>query len=619
MEFTNDGTSVYHEIQALYSRSSSGQLFHIAGPLSSFVSSSWAQISKSISSSYPDDVVMTLPVPADHTFPSADSSSYSIRELYRPADNCVTGVLLKIANKSPINPLFRDWYVRLVLSTTRLSATAIASQVSDHEAHQYAESITTLFEQHLRNIAADDRWPSGGREFFLNKVLFYTQRMVPVEMALPAFPCKSSNTLKVAGVSPDKGEELGIRCLADFTALVKGVYPPGAKCWVVSDGHVFSDCIGVDDGVVDTYSRELIEMTSAIVEGDNSVIGFCGLEDLFFPHGTDTTTSFTPALVDGIAVKHHVPTNLTTAAETCRRVLIAGSQIDARALRAKIDGNDKATLNLYRGFARFMLDDLSLHPGCQTLGKNRKKKLASQVAFEMIIRNQAYSNLLELLMPVHVRLSIHAHNNAGPKFGISLLPKNICRTLGNLNDASLGSYQENTDDLLHLPTPWHNSVVQITNATNPAFYYVIKSELVTEALEKGSYTGAFIPGDGKAVGGYYSIQRVESYREPAIAPVTVSAMDEKKSVITVTTTLVRSVSSSSEGSSPVTPRDEEPVVAKNPSMATAIISSEMENTWMVPYQGHAYWMPVTLGGLLVVWKVARELVGGYWQAVGQRA
>ncbi len=34
--------------------------------------------------------------------------------------------------------------------------------------------------------------------------------------------------------------------------LVK-IYPPGMKIWIVSDGHVFSDCIGVDDDVVSTY------------------------------------------------------------------------------------------------------------------------------------------------------------------------------------------------------------------------------------------------------------------------------------------------------------------------------------------------------------------------------
>lgn len=241
MEFTNDGTSVYHEIQALYSRRDS-QLLHVSGPFSSAFSTSWNQIAPILPSYSSSDAVSTVQIPTDHTFPTADGSSYSIRELHRPADNCITGVLLKISPKCSINPLFRDWYIRLVLSTTRLSATAIPAQVSDTQAHEYAEAITQLFEQHLRNIAVDDKWPTGGREFFLTKVAFYTLRMAPVEMALPAFPCKSSNTLKVAGVAPDKGEELGIRCLADFAALVKGVYPPGAKCWVVSDGHVFSDC-----------------------------------------------------------------------------------------------------------------------------------------------------------------------------------------------------------------------------------------------------------------------------------------------------------------------------------------------------------------------------------------
>jgi pyoverdine/dityrosine biosynthesis protein Dit1 len=39
-----------------------------------------------------------------------------------------------------------------------------------------------------------------------------------------------------------------------------------------------------------------------------------------------------------------------------------------------------------------------------------------------MIRNDAYSNLVSDLFPFHIRLSIHAHNNSGPKFAIRLLP-----------------------------------------------------------------------------------------------------------------------------------------------------------------------------------------------------
>ena len=41
--------------------------------------------------------------------------------------------------------------------------------------------------------------------------------------------------------------------------------------------------------------------------------------------------------------------------------------------------------------------------------RSQQRRLAARVAFDMILRNEAYSNLVELAFPHHVRLSIHAH------------------------------------------------------------------------------------------------------------------------------------------------------------------------------------------------------------------
>lgn len=52
------------------------------------------------------------------------------------------------------------------------------------------------------------------------------------------------------------------------------------------------------------------------------------------------------------------------------------------------------------------------------------------------------------MFPFHLRFSIHAHNNAGPKYAVKMWPNNTVTISGNF------------DDHLHIPTPWHNAVLR---------------------------------------------------------------------------------------------------------------------------------------------------------------
>lgn len=74
----------------------------------------------------------------------------------------------------------------------------------------------------------------------------------------------------------------------------------------------------------------------------------------------------------------------------------------------------------------------------------------------------------------------HRHKNNGPKFGIRLLSNNECRSVQSL----AGISQQNMTDLLHIPTPWHNTACQIQN--DPTLY-IIKSHIVLEALRSKRY------------------------------------------------------------------------------------------------------------------------------------
>jgi pyoverdine/dityrosine biosynthesis protein Dit1 len=53
---------------------------------------------------------------------------------------------------------------------------------------------------------------------------------------------------------PDKGEELAIETLIDFIKAINEIYEPGALLYLVSDGRVFSDIMGISDETVSEYN-----------------------------------------------------------------------------------------------------------------------------------------------------------------------------------------------------------------------------------------------------------------------------------------------------------------------------------------------------------------------------
>ncbi|KAE8353793.1 Pyoverdine/dityrosine biosynthesis protein-domain-containing protein [Aspergillus coremiiformis] len=377
------------------------------------------------------------------------------------------------------------------------------------------EQIVTLFDKELRYRVENDQWETHGRAYFAAKVGFFVNHNLTLQLCLPAFPCKSSNPEKVMGVLPDRSEEIALRRLHAFSQQIEQIYPPGAKISIISDGHVFSDCIGVDDKTVDEYGEHLKNLNQAISQatgGKDRRVQFQSLVDLF---NLQSLSAFTGESVAGglqlPELPHYLPTKLDDVAELCRRILVAGCQPSRESIRNQIDFGDEALLALYRGFSRFMLEDLERHPLIQSRSRSQRKKLGTKVSFEMIVRNQAYSNLIELMFPDYLRLSIHAHNNSGPKFGIRLFNTDNVRAVRELD--SLGLDDNNDVDegmstaanLLHIPTPWHNCVVQV--AGDPTLY-IVKYGVVKEASGTHRYSSNLIQGDlAKGEGAFVSLKR----------------------------------------------------------------------------------------------------------------
>lgn len=195
-------------------------------------------------------------------------------------------------------------------------------------------------------------------------------------------------------------------------------------------------------------------------------------------------------------IPHPVKTKLTAPSELCRKLLLGVSQADRAFIRSCIEEQEPHALQLYRGQTRFMLEDLAEVASVKALSMKQRKKTAALVAQEMISRNQAYSNLVELLFPNYIRLSIHAHNNSGPKFAIRLLPKSMVRPIDSLNRRlePMLAYE------FQIPTPWHNSIIKVEG---DELLYLARSQVARTAIASSGMEGSWVDSPD---GSYFSLK-----------------------------------------------------------------------------------------------------------------
>lgn len=160
-------------------------------------------------------------------------------------------------------------------------------------------------------------------------------------------------------------------------------------------------------------------------------------------------------------VNHPVTTQIDPKNDFCRRVLMTFFSPPVTFVRDLLKTQPQHSLTaLYRGFSRFMFEDLAFHTDFLDQTISQRKKAAEQVAREMILRNQAYSRLVERIAPNHIRLSIHAHDSAGPKFPVQLLK---CRPIADDSPDLIKAFKDSQEsqETLHIPTPWHNTIAEV--------------------------------------------------------------------------------------------------------------------------------------------------------------
>jgi L-tyrosine isonitrile synthase len=233
----------------------------------------------------------------------------------------------------------------------------------------------------------------------------------PIEFALPAFPCKSPNLNKVAGTLPDEGERLGLLTLQRLCNDIEGIYPPGARVTICSDGHVFADVIGVADAAVTDYKDNLKQLIRA--ESLSHLRTF-DLRDMW---GDEEIESKRLRLERGWM-----------------------SSIEDLRMQARTDGE---VARVIRGMTRFLREDAGYTSGTSS----HKQREAKHRAYRVVARSRAWGAIIRNLMPRAVRLSIHPQPLGAEKFGISLVP---------LAESDSG-----------WATPWH-SVVRYDEAGRPS-------------------------------------------------------------------------------------------------------------------------------------------------------
>ncbi len=266
----------------------------------------------------------------------------------------------------------------------------------------------------MNNMFANTNAVYKGLEVLKNVIRQFISEDKPIELLLPAFPCKSVNPDKVIGKLPDMGEYLVLRKFVNAIRDIEAIYCKGAVLTIFSDYHTFSDYISVDLNDHYDYSDGLHRIVDGL--NANEIIKIVNFHN--FPVFDDVDEA---NYLNGLREKFG---NAQFEAEFDDLV-----KIDEKA-------NDA-----YLGLKKFMREDQ--HYQLQALNNRGKKARLSEIAKGMMVQGKALDNFLNEHFPHHIRLSIHSHPMDGKKFALYLF------------------------DDREFKTPWHNTI--LFDATIDAF------------------------------------------------------------------------------------------------------------------------------------------------------
>ena len=217
------------------------------------------------------------------------------------------------------------------------------------------------------------------------KVLRLVEQKERIHFILPAFPAKSPNREKTLGPLPDLGEYLALKRLAQLCEQIGEIYQPGAEITICSDGLVFSDLVGVSDADVQTYRQKI--------------------DNLIAKHFPQLNTFHLDSVFTGELIE-------------VRSLLEKkyGEPIEQLRERSKIDFAEKYLID---GIHRFLFEDYASQQ--PRVSREKIRKATRPLAYQVVQRSHAWSELIQKHFPTAVRLSIHPQFQRTHKLGIQLL------------------------------------------------------------------------------------------------------------------------------------------------------------------------------------------------------
>jgi L-tyrosine isonitrile synthase len=239
----------------------------------------------------------------------------------------------------------------------------------------------------------------------LEKISALVNTRQPIDMILPAFPGKSPNRKKTLGYLPDLAERHSLANLHAMLQQIGAIYQPGAVIKICSDGFVFGDLVRIPDQRVKNYVDELQRHTTCCY----------GKEFDYFD------------LVDAYP-------DLTSMEARREEMLIEFAE-PLRLVRQRC-GDEREAAAMYCGITRFLYEDYLGLKDFASWSKTRIQQHARTIAYRVIQRSNAWSELLARRFPHALRLSIHPQSRTSRKIGINMIA---------------------TDD--NWRTPWHSVAI----------------------------------------------------------------------------------------------------------------------------------------------------------------
>lgn len=247
------------------------------------------------------------------------------------------------------------------------------------------KQILEAFNAYRMAPTAIDQYEATGKQILANRIEGFVNKQETIQFAMLGFPFKSTNTRdKVLGDLPDLGEELTVKNFNAFNDTIKGIYSPGVKIRIASDGYVFNDLLGVNDDIVHRYTTGSSYMDHG---------GTMDMIDLTHFYGDGSMASKRERLMNHFGYTW----------EKMEQEILFNPDVNF----------------LYRGMLKFMNEELAWH---DFPSKNQREKAAKKLVREMMLRNEAYNLLIRKELSDHIRLSMHPSVNNGYKYSFKLIP-----------------------------------------------------------------------------------------------------------------------------------------------------------------------------------------------------